>query len=100
MAGICDDRQFLCLSLALWNGVDSIMKERMFGLTGPEGDHGEDAKDYWFFLDSTPAHSWMRWRYLYPQSPFPYTGLVAGNLGRSRLDPEYELLNTGVFDRG
>jgi hypothetical protein len=100
MAGICDDRQFLCLSLALWNGVDPIMKERMFGLTGPEGNHGEDAKDYWFFLDSTPTHSWMRWRYLYPQGPFPYTGLVAENRRRSRLDPEYELLDTGVFDRG
>jgi hypothetical protein len=100
MAGICDDHQFLCLSLALWNGVDPIMKERMFGLTGPEGNHGEDAKDYWFFLDSTPTHSWMRWRYLYPQGPFPYTGLVAENRRRSRLDPEYELLDTGVFDGG
>ncbi len=98
MAGICDDHQFLCLSLALWNGADPIMKERMFGLSGPEGNHGEDAKEYWFFLDSTPTHSWMRWRYLYPQAAFPYGDLVEGNARRSRLDPEYELLDTGVFD--
>lgn len=98
MAGICDDHQFLCLALALWNGVDPIMKERMFGLTGPEGNHGEDAKDYWFFLDATPTHSWMRWRYLYPQSPFPYADLVAENGRRSRAEPEYELLDTGAFD--
>src|SRR6266849_4827868 len=96
MAGICDDHQFLCLSLALWNGADPIMKERMFGLSGPEGNHGEDAKEYWFFLDSTPTHSWMRWRYLYPQAAFPYGDLVEGNARRSRLDPEYELLDTGV----
>ena len=97
MAGLCDDHQFLCLALTLWNGVDPIMKERMFGLSGPEGNHGEDAKDYWFFLDSTPTHSWMRWRYLYPQARFPYEDLVAENARRSRLDPEYELLDTGVF---
>ena len=71
LAGLCDDHQFLCLSLALWNGVDPIMKERVFGLNGPEGNHGEDAKDYWWFLDSTPTHSWMRWRYLYPQVAVP-----------------------------
>jgi len=80
--------QFLCLSLGLWNGVDPIMKERAFGLSGPEGNHGEDAKDYWFFLDSTPTHSFMRWRYLYPQAAFPYEDLVAENRrrgeGRSR----------------
>ena len=98
MAGICDDHQFLCLALALWNGVDPIMKERMFGLTGPEGNHAEDAKDYWFFLESTPTHSWMRWRYLYPQAPFPYEDLVGTNHQRTRLDPEYELLDTGAFD--
>ena len=98
LAGICDDHQFLCLALALWNGVDPILKERAFGLSGPEGNHGEDAKDYWFFLDSTPTHSWMRWRYLYPQSPFPYADLVAENARRSRLDPEYELLDTTAFD--
>jgi mannosylglycerate hydrolase MGH1-like protein len=100
LAGICDDHQFLCLSLGLWNGVDAIMKERLFGLAGPEGNHGEDAKDYWFFLDSTPTHSWMRWRYLYPQAPFPYEDLKTTNAARSRLETEYELLDTGVFDGG
>ncbi|HWD09429.1 MAG TPA: glucosidase, partial [Actinomycetota bacterium] len=100
MAGICDDRQFLCLSLSLWNGADPIMKERMFGLTGPEGNHAEDAKDYWFYLDSTPTHSWMRWRYLYPQAPFPYEDLRAENRRRTRADPEYELVDTGAFDGG
>jgi len=100
MAGVCDDHQFLCLSLALWNGVDPIMKERVFGLNGHEGNHAEDAKDYWWFLDSTPTHSWMRWRYLYPQVPFPYDELVQVNGARGRLDPEYELLDTGVFEHG
>ncbi len=100
LAGICDDHQFLCFALALWNGVDPILKERAFGLAGPEGNHGEDAKDYWFFLDSTPTHSWMRWRYLYPQAPFPYDELVAVNGRRTRLDPEYELLDTGAFGAG
>ncbi|MFI5040928.1 MAG: glucosidase [Acidimicrobiales bacterium] len=98
LAGLCDDHQFLCLSLALWNGEDPIMKERAFGLTGPEGNHGEDAKDYWFFLDATPTHSWMRWRYLYPQRAFPYADLVAENARRARADAEYELVDTGVFD--
>jgi hypothetical protein len=100
MAGICDNHQFLCLSLALWNGADPIMKERMFGLSGPEGNHGEDVKEYWYYLDSTPTHSWMRWRYLYPQAPYPYADLLAENRRRSRLDPEYELVDTGVFDAG
>ena len=100
LAGISDDHQFLCLSLGMWNGADPILKERVFGLSGPEGNHGEDAKDYWFFLDSTPTHSWMRWRYLYPMVPFPYGDLVAEGARRSRLDPEYELLDTGVFDGG
>ncbi|MGH9061277.1 MAG: MGH1-like glycoside hydrolase domain-containing protein, partial [Acidimicrobiales bacterium] len=76
MAGVCDECQMFCLALALWNGVDPILKERMFGLTGPEGNHGEDVKDYWWYLDSTPTHSWMTWRYHYPQRPFPYTDLV------------------------
>ncbi|HZQ28988.1 MAG TPA: hypothetical protein VFA94_14930, partial [Acidimicrobiales bacterium] len=67
MAGICDDQQVLCLALALWNGRDPILKERMFGLANSQGNHGEDAKDYWWYLDSTPTHSWMRWRYAYPQ---------------------------------
>jgi len=100
LAGICDDHQFLCLSLALWNGVDPIMKERAFGLSGPEGNHGEDAKDYWFFLDSTPTHSWMRWRYLYPHTAFPYEDLVTTNAARSKLEGEYELLDTHAFEDG
>ncbi|HLI57177.1 MAG TPA: glucosidase [Actinomycetota bacterium] len=100
MAGICDDHQFLCLSLSLWNGVDPIMKERMFGLTGLEGNHAEDVKEYWFYLDATPTHSWMRWRYLYPQAAFPYDDLRAENRRRSLADPEYELLDTGAFDGG
>ncbi len=98
LAGICDDRQTLCLSLALWNGKDPILKERIFGLTGDEGNHGEDAKEYWFYLDSTPTHSWMRWRYLYPQAAFPYAELVDENRRRNRDQPEYELLDTGTFE--
>src|SRR5215472_15443484 len=97
LAGICDDRQTLCLALAFWNGRDPILKERIFGLTGPQGNHGEDAKEYWFYLDSTPTHSWMRWRYLYPQAEFPYCDLVEENRRRGRQDPEYELIATGVF---
>ncbi len=95
MAGICDERQRFCLALALWNGVDPILKERMFGLTGPEGNHGEDVKDYWWYLDSTPTHSWMTWRYHYPQRPFPYDDLVHHH--RRKDQPEYELVDTGVF---
>ncbi len=98
LGGICDDQQRLCLAFAFWNGVDPILKERIFGLTGTEGNHGEDAKEYWWFLDSTPTHSWMRWRYWYPQAEFPYSDLVAENRRRSRLDGEYELLDTGFFD--
>ncbi|MFI5041884.1 MAG: glucosidase [Acidimicrobiales bacterium] len=100
LAGLCDDHQFLCLSLAMWNGADPILKERAFGLSGLEGNHGEDAKDYWWFIDSTPTHAWMRWRYLYPQAAFPYAELVDVNGQRTRLDPEFELLDTGVFDGG
>jgi len=98
LAGVCDGDQTWCLALALWNGVDPILKERIFGLTGPEGNHGEDAKEYWWYLDSTPTHSWMRWRYHYPQREFPYERLVAENGRRSRSDPEFELVDTGVFD--
>jgi hypothetical protein len=98
LAGICDDRQHLCLALAFWNGRDPILKERIFGLTGPQGNHGEDAKEYWFYLDSTPTHSWMRWRYLYPQAEFPYGRLVEENARRGRDQPEFELIDTGVFD--
>ena len=98
MAGICDDRQTFCFALALWNGKDPILKERMFGLGGDLGNHGEDVKDYWWYLDSTPTHSWMKWRYHYPQRTFPYDDLVAENCRRGRDEPEYELVDTGVFD--
>ena len=98
MAGICDDSQLLCLALALWNRRDPIVKERIFGLSGPEGNHGEDAKECWWFEDATPTASHLRWRYVYPQAPFPYEQLVEENRRRSRLDPEYELLDTGVLD--
>jgi hypothetical protein len=100
LAGICDDRQTLCLALAFWNGRDPFLKERIFGLNGPEGNHGEDAKEYWWFLDSTPTHSWMRWRYMYPQAEFPYARLVEENARRTRDDPEFELVDTGIFDDG
>jgi hypothetical protein len=97
MAGFCDLDQTWCLSLALWNGVDPILKERMFGLTGDEGNHGEDVKEYWWFLDSTPTHSWNSWRYHYPQREFPYDELVKTNAARSKLESEYELVDTGIF---
>jgi Glycosyl hydrolase family 63 C-terminal domain len=100
LAGICDDRQTLCFALAFWNGRDPILKERIFGLSGPEGNHGEDAKEYWWFLDSTPTYSFMRWRYMYPQAEFPYTRLVEENGRRTHLEPEFELVETGVFDDG
>ena len=97
LAGFSDREQRLCLALALWNGRDPILKERPFGLTGPEGNHGEDVKDYWWYLDAVPSHAWNRWRYHYPQAAFPYDDLVAENGRRGRHDPEYELLDTGVF---
>ena len=100
MAGFCDLDQNWCLSLALWNGVDPILKERMFGLTSLEGNHGEDVKEYWWYTDATPTHSWNSWRYHYPQDPFPYDELVATNAARNRDEPEYELVDTGVFDDG
>jgi len=100
LAGICDDRQTLCLALAFWNGADPILKERIFGLTNVEGNHGEDAKEYWWYLDSTPTHSWMRWRYMYPQAAFPYAELIEGNAGRTRLESEFELADTGAFADG
>ena len=98
MAGISDISHELCLALALWNGVDPILKERMFGLTGPQGNHGEDVKEYWWYLDALPSHAWLRWRYHYPQATFPYQRLVDENARRSRDQPEFELLDTGVFD--
>ena len=99
IAGICDRHQYVCFALALWNGRDPILKERIFGLTGNEGNHGEDVKEYYFYLDSTPTHSYMKFLYKYPQREFPYGDLVNENRRRSRQDPEYELLDTGVFDR-
>ncbi len=97
IAGISDDQQRLCLALALWNGADPILKERMFGLTNGEGNHGEDAKEYWFYLDSTPTHSYLKCQYKYPQRAFPYDDLLSTNRAREKTDPEYELLDTGIF---
>ncbi|WP_392530910.1 glucosidase [Nostoc sp. C117] len=97
IAGISDNHQRLCFALALWNGCDPILKERMFGLTGTQGNHGEDVKEYYFYLDSTPTHSYMKFLYKYPQQVFPYTDLVEENRRRGRHDPEFELLDTGVF---
>ena len=98
IAGISDDQQRLCFAVALWNGHDPILKERLFGLTNSEGDHGEDVKEYYFYLDSTPTHSYMKYLYKYPQGAFPYDELVAINRQRGRHDFEFELLDTGVFD--
>jgi mannosylglycerate hydrolase MGH1-like protein len=98
IAGISDRRQFLCFAVALWNERDSILKERIFGLTGNEGNHGEDVKEYYFYLDSTPTHSYMRYLYKYPQAEFPYGRLVEENRRRGKDQPEFELLDTGVFD--
>jgi hypothetical protein len=97
LAGICDDQQLLCFALALWNGRDPILKERLFGLTNNEGNHGEDVKEYYFYLDSTPTHSYMKYLYKYPQAAYPYSDLIATNRKRSRAELEYELVDTGVF---
>jgi hypothetical protein len=99
LAGISDDQQQLCFALALWNGKDPILKERLFGLTNSESNHGEDVKEYYFYLDSTPTHSYMKYLYKYPQAAFPYANLVETSRRRSRQDFEYELLDTGVFDQ-
>jgi len=98
LAGISDAQQLLCFSVGLWNGKDAILKERMFGLTNSEANHGEDVKEYYFYLDSTPTHSYMKYLYKYPQAAFPYDDLVETNKGRNRGDMEYELLDTGVFN--
>jgi hypothetical protein len=97
LAGISDDKQHLCFALALWNGKDSILKERLFGLTNSEGNHGEDVKEYYFYLDSTPTHSYMKYLYKYPQAAYPYADLLETNRRRGKNDMEYELLDTGVF---
>ena len=99
IAGISDQKQRLCFALALWNGKDPILKERLFGLTNSEGNHGEDVKEYYFYLDSTPTHSYMKYLYKYPQSAFPYEDLVETNRRRGKEELEYELLDTGVFDQ-
>src|SRR4051794_12113347 len=99
LAGISDDRQRLCFALAFWNEKDPILKERLFGLTNAEGNHGEDVKEYYFYLDSTPTHSSMRYLYKYPQKEYPYSDLVETGGRRGRHELEYELLDTGVFDR-
>ncbi len=98
IAGICDDKQQLCFALALWNGRDPILKERLFGVTNAEGNHCEDVKEYYFYLDATPTSSYLRYLYKYPQAEYPYADLVATNRARTRTEPEYELLDTGVFD--
>ena len=98
LAGFCDVEQRLCLGLALWNGHDPILKERAYGLTGAEANHGEDVKEYWWYMDAVPSHAWNRWRYHYPQRAYPYEDLRQENGRRGKLDPEYELLDTGAFD--
>ncbi len=98
LGGICDDHQVLCFALALWNGKDPILKERLFGLANNEGNHGEDVKEYYFYLDSTPTHSYMKYLYKYPQRAYPYEDIVVTNGQRGKLELEYELLDTGVFD--
>jgi hypothetical protein len=98
LAGISDDQELLCFGVALWNGKDPILKERLFGLTNSEGNHGEDAKEYYFYLDSTPTHSYMKYLYKYPQAAFPYNDLIETNKRRNRGDMEYELLDTGIFN--
>src|SRR5438477_1106432 len=98
IAGICDNHQRLCFALAFWNGRDPILKERLFGLGGPEGNHGEDVKEYYFYLDSTPTHSYLKAVYKYPQAEFPYARLVEENRRRGRTEPEFELVDSGLFD--
>ena len=98
LGGICDRHQYICFALALWNGKDPILKERLFGLTGNEGNHGEDVKEYYYYLDSTPTHSYMKFLYKYPQREFPYARLVEENRRRGKRELEFELIDTGVFD--
>jgi len=97
LGGFCDDRQLLCFGLALWNGQDAILKDLFFGLSGPQGNHGEDVKEVYYFLDNTPTHSYQKLLYKYPQRAFPYQQLLEENARRTRHDPEFELLDTGIF---
>lgn len=98
LAGISDRRQYICFALALWNEKDPILKERIFGLAGPQGNHGEDVKEYYYYLDSTPTHSYMKMLYKYPQAAFPYQWLIEENSHRSKQEPEFELIDTGIFN--
>src|SRR5947208_7068999 len=98
LGGICDRHQYICFALAMWNGKDPILKERLFGLTGNQGNHGEDCKEYYFYLDSTPTHSYMKFLYKYPQREFPYARLFEENRRRGKHDLEFELIDTGIFD--
>src|SRR5512133_941340 len=98
LAGISDDQQLLCFALAVWNGQDPILKERMFGLTNAEGNHGEDVKEIYYYLDATPTYSYARMLYKYPQAAYPYEWLVEENRRRGRQQPEFELIDTGLFD--
>src|SRR6476620_9765472 len=98
LLGVSDDRGRLCLALALWNGKDPFLKERLFGLTNGEGNHGEDVKELYYYLDATPTASYLKGLYKYPQRAFPYSQLIDENRGRNRLDREFELIDTGVFD--
>jgi hypothetical protein len=99
IAGICDELQLVCFSIALWNKKDPILKERYFGLSNPEGNHGEDVKELYYYLDSTPTHSYMKTLYKYPQQEYPYAWLINENKRRTRNDPEFELIDTGIFDQ-
>ncbi len=98
MPGFCDDKQRLCISLALWNGKDPILKERLFGLSNRQGNHGEDVKELYYYLDATPTYSYARMLYKYPQAEFPYAHLVEENARRTRQQPEFEIIDTGIFD--
>src|SRR5262245_17702366 len=98
--GICDRQQSLCLALAFWNGVDPILKERLFGVTGPQGNHGEDVKEVYWYVDNTPSHSFMRMIYRYPHAPFPYAELIAQNVARPKSEGEFELWDTGALESG
>src|ERR1700742_622045 len=97
IAGLCDEKETLCMGIALWNGKDAILKERLFGLTNGQGNHGEDVKELYYYLDATPTCSYARMLYKYPQAPFPYQQLIDENHSRGLLDPEYELMDTGIF---
>src|SRR5215510_275759 len=99
IAGICDRHQYLCFALAFWNGRDPYLKERLFGVSGHEGNHGEDVKEYYFYLDNTPTHSYMKYLYKYAQAAFPYEQLVQESRRRTRIEPEYELIDTDIFNQ-